>query len=461
MINITKKDIIWSYGSQIFQMASGIFILPIILRKLPSEELAVWYIFLSITALVNLLDFGLQPTIMRNVSYLFSGAKILLEEGISNEKHDAIPDYGLIKNLINTIKKLYLKIGIFVTLLLGILGTKYIWSIVGDLNNYKQIMAAWFIYIISASFNFYFYYYTPLLLGRGLIKESHKTIVFSKLLGISLSIIGLLLGYGLVAVSISNLLSSLMNRVLSHRYFYDDKLKEKLKNTDENFSINMKKILRKNSFKLGLVSIGAFCITKANTLIASKFISLDLVASYGLTLQIIGLLSTSSSVYFRTIMPKFNMYQLNEDYNGMKRELSIGILISWIVFIVGAATIILFGNSILTLLKSKTLLLDKSLLLTLLLILFLENNHSNFATFITTKNTVPFVIPSIFSGIGIVVFSLILVGHFNLKIAGLFLSQGLVQLMYNNWKWPIDVMKELKISIKDIIIIGMKGIIKW
>ena len=74
-IQITRRDIIWSYASYILQTGAGLLILPIILNKLPSNELAVWYIFLSITALVNLLDFGLQPTIMRNVSYIYSGAR--------------------------------------------------------------------------------------------------------------------------------------------------------------------------------------------------------------------------------------------------------------------------------------------------------------------------------------------------------------------------------------------------
>lgn len=458
MIRITKKDLLWSYGSQIFQMASGVFLLPIILRKLPSEELAIWYIFLSITALVNLLDLGLQPTIMRNVSYLFSGAKILLAEGTSLEKNDGQVDYGLVKNLINTIKKLYLKIGILVTFLLVVFGSSYIYSIVKLLPNKENIMIAWVMYIISASFNFYFYYYTPLLLGRGQITESNKTIVFSKLLGMLLSIIGLLLGYGLLAVAMSNLLSSFLNRILSHNFFYDNELKEELKNTKINKSINMNKVLRKNSIKLGVVSIGAFCITKANTLIASKYLNLSVVASYGLTLQIIGLLVSISSVHFRTMIPKFNMLRVSKNTEKLKKEFSIAMIISYTIYTLGSITILLLGNYILLFLKSNTLLLPKEILIIILVMLFLEMNHSNFATLITTKNEVPFVAPAIISGFFIIVFSLISITYFELGLIGIILSEGVVQLLYNNWKWPIVVLKDLNITIFEYVYIGLKGI---
>lgn len=458
MINITKKDILWSYGSQIFQMASGIFLLPIILRKLPSEELAIWYIFLSITALVNLLDFGLQPTIMRNVSYLFCGAKTLLTEGTSLKKNYDQVDYGLVKNLINTIKKLYLKIGILVTFLLVIFGSNYIYSIVKFLPNKNNIIMAWTVYVVSASFNFYYYYYTPLLLGRGKITESNKTIVFSKLLGMLLSIIGLLLGYGLLAVAVSNLFSSLLNRVLSHKYFYDNELKKKLKDIEINKSVDMNKVLRKNSIKLGVVSVGAFCITKANTLIASKYLNLSVVASYGLTLQIIGLLVSISSVHFRTMIPKLNMLRVSRNTEELKKEFSIAMIISYIIYILGSIIILFLGNYILLFLKSKTLLLPKEILIIILGMLFLEANHSNFATLITTKNEVPFVTPSIISGFAIVIFSLISIIYLELGLIGIILSQGVVQLLYNNWKWPVVVFKDLNVTITEYTCIGLKGI---
>ncbi|MGL5963453.1 MAG: hypothetical protein ACRCZ2_03505, partial [Fusobacteriaceae bacterium] len=212
-MKITNKDVIWSYSSQIFQMGASLFILPIILKKLPSEEIGIWYVFMSFSALINLLDFGLSPTFSRNISYIFSGAKKLSSEGINSEVSNEV-NYSLLKNTINSVKKIYMGISLVVVSVFGTIGSVYIASLVNNNQNlsYNSIMLAWIIYIISLAFNFYYYYFTPLLMGRGLIKESHKTIVFSKIGYLILAYILIQLNYGLLGIAIANLISSFVNR---------------------------------------------------------------------------------------------------------------------------------------------------------------------------------------------------------------------------------------------------------
>lgn len=84
-ININKNDVFWSYFAQFINYGSGLMLLPIILHKLPTSHLAIWYIFLAISAAISLLDFGFQSNIMRNVSYVMSGAQKLLATGIDSE----------------------------------------------------------------------------------------------------------------------------------------------------------------------------------------------------------------------------------------------------------------------------------------------------------------------------------------------------------------------------------------
>jgi len=47
MISITKKDIFWNYIAQFFSLASGLITLPLILKMLTVEEIALNYIFLK------------------------------------------------------------------------------------------------------------------------------------------------------------------------------------------------------------------------------------------------------------------------------------------------------------------------------------------------------------------------------------------------------------------------------
>ncbi|SEM38687.1 Membrane protein involved in the export of O-antigen and teichoic acid [Candidatus Frackibacter sp. WG12] len=460
-IKINNKDVVWSYFSQIFQFSAGIFLLPVILRKLPSEELDIWYVFLSISSLVNLLDFGFRQTIMRNVSYVFSGANKLVKTGINKEqKLSNEVNYNLLYSVIKTAKRIYKVIAILAFLLLITIGTWYIKDISTNINNQNNILIAWIIYVLSAVFNFYFYYYTPLLLGRGFIKESHKTIVFSKLFYIIFSFVGLTLNYGLIAVAVGNLLGSLVNRVTSYNYFYTNDIKSKFekitKMKQSKSTLKLFKILWNNSYKLGLVSVGSFFILRANTLLASKFLNLEIVAQYGLSLQLLNVLKRSSSTLFNTYIPLFNQYRVKDNVSTLKKWFGTSLIIGWGTYLVGTVVIVFLGDKVLNLIGSETQLLPIKYLFFLAVILFLELNHSISATLITTKNEVPFVKSALLSGFGIAICSFMLLKFTSFGILGILTSQFIVQLSYNNWKWPLEILKDLKTNYKELFILGFK-----
>lgn len=95
--HIGRKDIVWSYASTIFMVGAGVILIPFILHMMPEETVGLWNIFQTITALMMLLDFGFRPTFARNVSYIFSGVKVLQKEGVAYAESDSAVDYGLLK----------------------------------------------------------------------------------------------------------------------------------------------------------------------------------------------------------------------------------------------------------------------------------------------------------------------------------------------------------------------------
>lgn len=73
-ISISRKDIIWNYLGYGFSFGTNILLLPIVLYYLPTEELGLWYIFLSVGAFVAMFDFGFSPQIARVITYSYAGA---------------------------------------------------------------------------------------------------------------------------------------------------------------------------------------------------------------------------------------------------------------------------------------------------------------------------------------------------------------------------------------------------
>jgi hypothetical protein len=65
---------------------------------------------------------------------------------------------------------------------------------------------------------------------------------------------------------------------------------------------------------------------------------------------------------------------------------------------------------------------------------------------------------ALLSGFGIVIVSITLVTVLHFGVWGLVLSQGIVQLAYNNWKWPIDAAKRMQHSFAYIMTNGFKAL---
>lgn len=458
-IKVTKNDIFWSYAAQLLNIGAGVFILPIILKKLSSAELGIWYIFLAIASLTALLDFGFLPTIQRNISYVFSGVEELLEQGISEKKSNGI-NYKLLKDIIETSKTIYRRISIIILILLSTLGSIYINSLIKELDNSKYIMIAWYLYIFSLIINFYYYYFNALLRGKGMIADANKITIFSRLAFILFSFLGLYFNLGLIGISLGNLASVLVIRVLSSKKFFTEELKEELKNIDSKIDKKLFRIIFHNANKLGLVSLGSFLILKGNTLIASKYLSLDIVAQYGLSLQLFTILSSIATTLLTVFIPKIVQNRIKENGEEIKEIYSMCFVLNIFIFISGVISIVYVAPYFISILGSNTKLLDRNKMLFMGGYLLLEMIHSNAATFITTRNRVPFVSSSILSGVAMVLISLFLINFTDLGLWSLLISQAVIQLLYNNWKWPLEVNKELKINFFGLWKTGIKKIIK-
>ena len=73
-----------------------------------------------------------------------------------------------------------------------------------------------------------------------------------------------------------------------------------------------------------------------------------------------------------------------------------------------------------------------------------------------SKNEVPFFKASLLSGLLTILLLLLLFEFKNYGILTLIIAPGLIQASYQNWKWPYEVIKELKLSFNDLNLIFKK-----
>ena len=444
--HIGKKDIIWSYVATIFRVGAGIILWPFILSQMSAETVGIWNVMITIMGFVALLDFGFQPSFARNISYIFSGVTKLQKVGIQTAVSDGNINFSLLKGTLNAMRKFYRWMALGVFVILGIAGTAYFYYILQKYSGDRtDAMIAWILLIAINSYNVYTLYYNALLLGKGYIRRERQIMILSQCVYLSLAIVLIYAGYGLTAIVSSQAVSIILQRILSYRVFFTKELKQQLLHTEADETKDILRAISPNAVKVGLTQLGGFCVTKSALLIGSAFLTLEETACYGITLHIIDILARCSTVYYQSITPKIAQSRANKDVIKLKHYFvcSIGILVA--TFLLGGAAIAFLGNWGLNMIGSETKFLPTIMVCVMLLVYLLETNHSIAAGFISADNRIPFFIPSLLSGLGTVVLLWLFLSIFKWGVWGMILSQGIAQLVYQNWKWPSMVIKELNI----------------
>jgi O-antigen/teichoic acid export membrane protein len=439
-----KKDVLWGYLSQFLQYGAALLVLPLLLRKLTSAELGVWYVFMTISALVSMLDMGFTQTLARNVSYVMGGAKQLQKNGYELVGQGAEIDYGLLNAMIKASRRIFLVIALIGLILLAFPGSLYIFHISREQIDHQALLLTWGIFVFATVLNIFYKYYTPLLQGRGLFAEFYKSNALGNLGFIFTTAVLLQAGLSLLAVALGYFVSALIGRWLSWRYFYDKNFSLQLlrpSSTAIGF-IDIFNIMWHNAWRIGLGVIGAFLILRANIFLASIYLGLATTAAYALTLQIFFMLQGISTVVFNIQLPKVAQYRLGNQLDSLKKTIKSGFGWALGLFILGTITLIFFGAEFIRVIGGQTELLPMPLLAWMGLMMFLELNHSLAAGFIVTGNQVPFVKPALISGVAIVLSSLAGLKYGGFNVGWLIGSQFVVQAAYNNWKWPLVIYKE-------------------
>lgn len=460
-VEITKKDVTWSYVAKLFQIGSGLVTLPLILRLLTTEEVGMNYLMLTVSSIVGLMDFGFSPQFGRNFTYVNSGARRLCREGVEEERGGSI-DWHLLSVLIGTARFVYRRLSVLALIVMLTFGTGYIWYLTEGFTNVNNSLYIWILYSFSTYFNIYFSYYSSLLTGSGMIRESSQAAILSKSAYLVLCTLFLLLGWGLFAVVAANFIAPFVQRYVSYRAYFKPELKARLaeqtvtrKDIRETFSV-----IWFNAKKLGINFIGAYAVNKMGMFIIGFFLPLATIGSYGLLTQLTTIVTGIANTMFVTYLPKVSNCRVTGDRPMLKRTISFSMVVGQIIMLAGALGIIFVAPYLLELIKSQTMLPSRLICVLYLVIVALELNHSEFASVISTENKIPYVVPSLVSGGVIVLLTFIALKFTTLGLLGVVLVQGIVQAAYNNWRWPLWVFRELDMSISEFYGIGFDSIIK-
>ena len=441
---IGKRSIAWSYSSVFFSVGAGVILLPFILSHMPSETIAIWNVFQAIYALSALLDFGFRPSFARNLSFIFSGVNHFDVNGVE-EVHCKNINYVLLKDTLLAMKIFYRWASIAVFIILTTVGTWYFSELMGKYTGDKSdALVAWILLCTINCYNIYTLYYDSLLTGKGYITELQKITILGQLIYIVIAIILIYVGMGLSAIVLSQAFSVIIKRILSYRVFFNSVMKNHLNQVASDSPYDILSTIAPNAIKVGLTSLGSYIINRSAIFIGSIYLSLEMMAQYSISLQILDIMARCGTMMFVTFSPKIAQWRSERNIAEIRRMYIYSIVSLFGIYLVGGILLIAVGNNLLEFIHSQTKLLPAELLALMIFINLLEQNHGIAAGFIQAGNRVPFYIPSLVSGFATIIVLWFMLDQLNMEILGLILAPGIVQACYQNWKWPLVIIQEIR-----------------
>lgn len=459
MIQISKKDHIWSYIGTILNYGINLILLPLILKMLPMKDLGLWYTFASIQSLVMIFDFGFSTTLRRNLTYAWCGAQTLDNEGIHNGIFDNKPNFRLFTSVYLSCRVICLIVALVASFVMITIGTVYIHYVTSPFGNYSKYLVIWFIYILGVFFNFYFSYLTNVLTGIGAIAQRQIATITAKIFQLIAVLVGFLMQGGLLSLIIAYLLSGFVFRIVAIYYLNN------YKNVGNEIRINKPLIDKKDRYKIfrtvwfnakraGISSIATSAKAQSGTLICSGLFGIETTAMYGLCLQLISIITTIAQINFQTNIPIMAENRLSGDILRLKKVYSSSMTLYYVLFVFGMFALVFFGMPLIQYIKPD-IILPINLLLFLGLASILEQSWSLGAGFIATGNKLPHVRSVVITSLCEILLSFLLALYSKWGVYALVLSQLIAEGCYVDWKWPITALKEINMSFTEMAKIGL------
>lgn len=427
------------------RLASGVVVLPLLVVKLSKPDYDMYFVFLSLTALVPILDLGFAVSIGRAVSYAMGGARELKAQGFVPEQDASRPNYVLLWQLLYTTRRLYRVLSLSTLVLLGCFGSAMVAQAVPETSSRTVTWAAWGLTLASVLWDIYAGWWNVFLRNMNQVLVGTQFGAVTYALRIALSCVLLLLGAGLLSVPVASLVSNCLLRLLSRR--------EALRHLGDRPAgldlLQVKKLLATlwpNSWRIGLQFLSGYLAGQANTLICLPILGLAASGTYGFSAQLVIMSSGMAQVWTLVKWPLIGQLRIRQDNTALRRLIWPRVWLQYLTYAALALASVLVVPALLKWTHSEKSLLPPLWLGLLALNGFLEFNYSFWGTVISTENRTPFVWPIIFSNFTSFLLVLLLLHTTGLGLKTFVLAPLLVGSLFNHWKWPREGARSIGTS---------------
>jgi O-antigen/teichoic acid export membrane protein len=440
----TNTAVLWHWIFNILRLSSSLLLLPLLLHTLSEHDFGMYIVFLCLTAIIPVLDFGLAPNIERNVAYAMAGVQDLQPLGLSDVPGTGKPNVPLLWNLFRAVRSLYRRLALAGFLILGVVGTWAVSVHVAETDWPIGTWIAWCITLGAGTLELYLGWWANFLTGMNQPLAAARIAAAGYFVYLFLAAILLKAGFGLISVPVASLVSSILQRTFNRRASLRllRAMPDQAAGSD---NLDLLRTLWPNIWRMGCLLLANY--VAVNLIIFLRKFDLAANAQYGLSLRLVAAAQTIAAVWVYVKWPKVAQLNSLGDTIAIRAILQPRFWLQTITFLTLSFCLVAVGPRLL-----RSFFPDKQLLPGLWLGLMVVNSFFQMSfTFWTTllwmQNRIPSFIPTIVTQIATLALLAILVSRSHLGAAAFVVAPLICGAVFNYWFWWGEGARMLKTTV--------------
>jgi len=309
-----------------------VVVMPLAFAYLGTEEAIVWLIFLTLISLQVLADMGFTPTFTRALSMAFAGARDLKGAAHGQEHNRKLSaNTGLVCDIVGTMRSVFMRLSVFATLILAILGTAVLVGPIEKTGNVSWAWIAWCVVLVSSTITFYGNSYIAYLQAAQRIPQIHRLRTVTVLAATVSVLIALELEAGLLGLVLAQqswqvVLVLWYRRSAKADGMYLGVLPDSKRNKE------VFDYVWSASWKTGLGVLLGYSVIQASGLIYVQFAPAEEAAIYLLLLRLMQSISMFSQAPFYSKLPALSRLWVSGKTEALRNLSARGMRISYWVY---------------------------------------------------------------------------------------------------------------------------------
>lgn len=433
---VWNSAVLWTWIFNGLRLASGILLLPLVVKYLPKEDFGMYFLFLFLYALGPVLDSVISVTVARNVGYAMSGVKELRSFGVVVAEEKRGPNTELLGQLLVACRYAYGILSVTIFIFLFTAGYFAVRGLVPTTASPSLTWIAWGLLVLSAPLEVYTSSKLAFLRGMNKVLLTSRLSVLVYALKLGLSCLFLLAGLKLLGIALAGNLAAVVQRLLANHFAR--KILPSVAEVDRSSIKNLWRVMWPNTWRVALVVISAWLPAVVFASIISNFFGLAQNAKYSLSFQLlcsiaVGIAATWTAVKW----PMVNQLRAAGDSSGLKRLLLPRLGLQMGTYVLLVLLVVFIGPGLLSWWSGDKEMLPQPWLIMLGLYGLLEMNYAFWTTLLSTENRVPSLWAAVVTNLAGITLSLVLLNHTTLNLGAFVLGPLICGLLFNYWFWPI------------------------